>query len=376
MIALDTGHLVYNYGTKLQAYAMQTLLEANGENVEIIQWHKRNLGVLNHLSDTARLIKKVHSRYGFKLIYAAKAICRYRAIDSFNKKYHLHKFYGDFASIKEQTKIYSSAFCGSDQAWLPGNVSHHAYTLEYFSDNTFKAAYAPSFGIDSIDDHLTKQYETFLSKIDSLSVREISGQTIIKGIIHKNVPVVLDPTLLLEKTDWEELRKEATVKIPCHKKYIFCYFLGENAEHRKAVKQYAIQNGYKIINLQHFFKYCKADEGFGDYNLYKITPQDFIELIAKADMVCTDSFHCTAFSIQYHKQFTVFHRFSRNDKASTNNRLYSLLGQIALEQRISQEGSGINNDPINYAEVDEKLYELRRSSREYLVKAMRGIPNV
>ena len=80
MIGLDTGHLVYNYGTKLQAYAMQTLLEQNGERCEIIQWHKRNFGIFNRVVDQYKVLKKIYVGFGKRMKYWPKVMERYLCI--------------------------------------------------------------------------------------------------------------------------------------------------------------------------------------------------------------------------------------------------------------------------------------------------------
>lgn len=294
MIGLDTGHLVYNYGTKLQAYAMQTLLEQNGERCEIIQWHKRNFGIFNRVVDQYKVLKKIYVGFGKRMKYWPKVMERYKKFDDFNSKFHIHKYYGDLDEMKECVSKYSHVFCGSDQAWLPSNVEKHWYTLEFCNSNQVRAAYAPSFGVDRIEDSKLNAYKQFLSLFDYLSVREISGQKIIKKILEKDVPVVLDPTLLLERNYWDRLLKEATVCIP-KQPYCFCYFLGNNKKHRESVKHLSQHKDYKIVNLQHFSGFCEADVDFADENLYAVSPQDFIALIANADYVCTDSFHCTAY---------------------------------------------------------------------------------
>lgn len=99
---------------------------------------------------------------------------------------------------------------------------------------------------------------------------------------------------MLERNYWDRLLKEATVCIP-KQPYCFCYFLGNNKKHRESVKHLSQHKDYKIVNLQHFSGFCEADVDFADENLYAVSPQDFIALIANADYVCTDSFHCTAF---------------------------------------------------------------------------------
>ena len=247
MIGLDTGHLVYNYGTKLQAYAMQSLLSQDGKNVEIIQWHQRDVKLLNGLFGIVRKINKIRHNYGYKHWWSIYK--RYSAIDRFDKKYNIHKFYGTYQDMQQNVKIYNSVFCGSDQAWLPENIIKHWYTLEYCDENIFKAAYAPSFGIDHIEEEFQAQYQSFLSRFDALSVREKSGQKIIQDLIGEKVPVVLDPTLLLDRKDWDVLKDESKVDLPFEGNYIFCYFLGTNKEHRKKVEKFSeVTNFAKAIN--------------------------------------------------------------------------------------------------------------------------------
>lgn len=371
MIGLDTGHLVYNYGTKLQAYAMQTLLEQNGERCEIIQWHKRNFGIFNRVVDQYKVLKKIYLGFGKRMKYWPKVMERYKKFDDFNSKFHIHKYYGDLDEMKECVSKYSHVFCGSDQAWLPSNVEKHWYTLEFCNSNQVRAAYAPSFGVDRIEDSKLNAYKQFLSLFDYLSVREISGQKIIKKILEKDVPVVLAPTLLLERNYWDRLLKEATVCIP-KQPYCFCYFLGNNKKHRESVKHLSQHKDYKIVNLQHFSGFCEADVDFADENLYAVSPQDFIALIANADYVCTDSFHCTAFSIQYEKNFTVFHRFEKKDKNSTNTRLYSLLEQLNLGTRIIDDGQDIIPNAVDYSICNNLLEKQRVISSEYLQEALRA----
>lgn len=369
MIGLDTGHLVYNYGTKLQAYAMQMLLEQNGDRCEIIQWHTKNFGVFNPLVECYKTIKKLYSGYGLKINYWIKIIKRYKALNKFNNKYHIKKYFGSFETMQEKVSHYSRMFCGSDQAWLPENVLKHWYTLEFCNSNQIRTAYAPSFGVDNIENKYWEYYRNFLSKFDYLSVREISGQHIIKKLIDKDVPVVLDPTLLLKRNDWDKLINESTIEIP-KIPYIFCYFLGMNKEHRELVKQFGKEEGLIIVNIPHFSGYCEADIDFGDINLFDVSPQDFIALINNACYICTDSFHCTAFSIQYEKPFTVFHRFGNNDKKSTNTRLYSLLEQLGLSNHIVNNEDKVNADVIDYATCNKLLENLRYLSNQFLQEAL------
>lgn len=140
----------------------------------------------------------------------------------------------------------------------------------------------------------------FLKKIKHIGVREESGQKLVKEIANRDVPVVCDPTLLFTGDEWMAIQqKEPIIK----GKYILCYFLGNNPPHREFAKRLKEVTGCKIIALTHLDEFVKSDEGYADETPYDIDPADFLNLIRNAEYVCTDSFHCSVFSILYKRQF-------------------------------------------------------------------------
>lgn len=118
--------------------------------------------------------------------------------------------------------------------------------------------------------------------------------------------VVADPTLLLNADDWAKEAKNANVDTS--EPYIFCYFLGTNPNARKAANELKAKTGLKIIALRHMDEFVESDEQFGDEAPYAVDPNDFVKYIKDAEYVLTDSFHCSAFSIQFHKKFMTFYR--------------------------------------------------------------------
>ena len=148
----------------------------------------------------------------------------------------------------------------------------------------------------------------------TICVREESGKRLIKGLVGRDVPVVCDPTLLFTGEEWLSIQKqEIIIKEP----YILCYFLGNNPPHRKFAERLKNATGCKIVALTHLDEYVKSDEGYADYMPYDIDPADFLNLIRNAEYVCTDSFHCSVFSMLYKKIFFTFKRYTRKTRSST-----------------------------------------------------------
>lgn len=123
--------------------------------------------------------------------------------------------------------------------------------------------------------------------------------------------------------------------------------------------------------IPHLDEFISSDMGFGDEQLFEIDPEGFVNLIRKAEFICTDSFHGSVFSILNHKRFITFERFKNDDKNSRNSRIISLLSQTGLTDRRFQ-GDILSQmfKPIDYNLVEEKIEEMRKKSLEYLSDAL------
>ena len=113
-------------------------------------------------------------------------------------------------------------------------------------------------------------------------------------------------------------------------------------------------------------EYVSEDEQFGDEAPYNVDPNDFVKYISEAAYVCTDSFHCTVFSILFHRQFMTFYRFATTNKTGRNSRIDSLFNLLGLQDRLYKEDITNITHSINYNSIDEKLDELRKDSIEFL----------
>ena len=136
---------------------------------------------------------------------------------------------------------------------------------------------------------------------------------------------------------------------------------------RKAAKELKEKTGYKIITIRHMDEYVPEDESFGDEAPYAVDPNDFIKYISEAAYVCTDSFHCTVFSILFHRSFMTFYRFAIGSKTGRNSRIDSLFNVLGIDRVHIYNGdiSRIDQE-IDWGKVDTKLAAFRQESIDFL----------
>ena len=299
-------------------------------------------------------------------------VVRDRAFMDFKKNYC--RFTPKTTSREELNKMgreYRAVVLGSDQVWNPANLEMDFYTLNFVPEAKTKIAYAPSFGVAKIPEKQIGATTNYLNRIQYISVREVAGAKIVKDLTGREVPVVCDPTALLICEDWNRIRSD---KKYVDGKYIFCYFLGANPEHRAYAEKVKKQTGYKIVALQHLDEFVKDDLHFGDVTPYDVGPQDFINLLSNAEIILTDSFHGTMFSIYYHKKFFTFSRYSESKKESTNSRIVSILSLMELTDRKLNGTEDVNDclkRQINWDSVQKRLNDFRAKSQEWLLNSLR-----
>ena len=372
-----------NYGSMLQAYATQKILDnydIPNETIKVDNNVDFKKGKRKYYTTQLFNFKFIQSKFGMiKMIVDKKRMpslgkniaTRNRKYKEFRNEIRLSK---DSVTYDELSKManenYSNVVVGSDQLWLPVNVVADYYTLNWVHNNVNKISYSTSFGISKIPSKYDEQYKSFLSRIDHVSVREESGKKILDnyGIDSK---VVCDPTILLSKEEWDqEAVKERIIK----DKYILCYFLGNNIEHRKFAEKLKKATGYKIVSLNHADEYVKYSDQFADIAPYDIGPREWIDLIKNAEYVCTDSFHGTVFSLIFNKMFFDFRRYSENNKMSTNTRIDSLLDLAGVsKQRIltgKENVEDVLKYEIDYDVVNKKLDMFRQESRQWLLDSL------
>ncbi len=385
-IGIVSCYFNHNYGSMLQAYATQRALDKLGVENETININgfsrELQLAKMKHfikLSLTSDILFQKLGMVGNvlrkKLIkneYSALSEIRAGKFDEFKNTYfRLSEEYSSKQDLKDKcSERYSAVLVGSDQLWLPANIAADYYTLSFAHEKINTIAYSTSFGMSELPKSSEKSAAEFLKKIKHLSVREISGQDIVYKLSGRKIPVVCDPTLLFDGGEWSDIQTEEPLY---NEKYILCYFLGKNKYSREFAKELRHKTGCKIIALAHLDEYVKDDDGYADEMPFDIGPAEFVNLVKNAEYVCTDSFHCSVFSILYSKKFFVFRRYTDTTKQSTNNRLDSLCELLAITGVIQEGQMNVEDamkNTIDFGAVHERLAEFRKESYQYLENAL------
>lgn len=383
-IALVTCYFQHNYGSQLQALATQMIFDKLGLENETIridglkaeinkakyQYFLSKIFDINTVRDKMATVRKqIAKRTNPE--YARNLTVRDRIFSDFaESKFKLSALYTSKAELGRKAHSYDAFVVGSDQLWLPSNISADYYTLNFVPEEVKKIAYATSFGVSQLPHKQAEMARHFLNRLNAIFVRETSGQKLIRQLTGKEVPLVCDPTLLFTAEEWN---RQAPQTRKIQENYLLCYFLGNNPEQRNFAKKLADALNCKIVQLPNLDEYIKSDEGFATYPLYDVSPLDFIALIRDARFVLTDSFHCTVFSTLFEKPFFSFRRYNNDSQVSTNSRIYSLLDTFGIPERLltgKEEIGQCLNMSIAFPKVHKNIDDLRLKSIEMLTKAL------
>lgn len=391
-IALVTCYFQPNYGSQLQAFATQEAFVKLGLEHETImidgllpeinkakyKYFLSKILDVNTVKDKMATVRKLLAKKR-NPEYARNLEVRYGMFRDFaSNMFTLSRRYDSKAQLGESAHDYAAFVVGSDQLWLPSNIAADYYTLNFVPDGVCKIALATSFGISVLPEKYGRKAGEFLNRIDYVSVRETSGQKLVKQWADRDVPVVCDPTIMFDAEEWKKaIGADGDGKRFANgEKYLFVYFLGNNPWEREIVKRVRKETGLKIVQIAHSDEYVKSDEGFADFTPYNVGPREFVELIRDAEYVFTDSFHCSVFSMLNSKRFFTFPRYSNDGPASTNGRLYSLLSLVKQEKRMVRKSDIFNvadrlKEEVDYKVVHGELDKLRQFTWNWLEKALK-----
>jgi len=357
-----TCHDVYNHGALLQAFALQQYLEDLRHLVEIINYKPDYLS--QHFSFRAVSNPKFDKPIIKCLYLLAKlpsrlcALPRKKAFDKFRNKYlNITSIrYNSNEELKNNLPIADAYICGSDQIWNSffRNGKDPAFYLDFVPDEKLKISYAPSFATECIDESLEPFVKENIKRLNTISVRETSGLNILRKMGIENAVQVMDPVFLLSAKFWEQSFVE-----PINEDYIFVYDFDSHPLVEHIAKKMAAKFNCKIITVNKNITYS-------DKNYWKKGPEFFISLMSNAKFVVSNSFHATAFSLIFEKQFCVVSRTE-----AINTRMTDLLGLFNLQNRIINKKTDLEQLPnINYSKINPLIEEESERSKLFLKNAL------
>lgn len=360
-----------NYGATLQAVALNHFLNSKGYVAENLDYNDLNR-VRNSLSAKQRIVNDLWTKVFLRFVIGDKKNAQFESFRKENIKFSVGRWRSKESLLNNPPK-YDVYMSGSDQIWNPDVMrDDYNYLLAFAPEGANKVAYASSFGKSKLPENKKDIYEKYLKEFDSIAVREKSGKAIVNELLGYEPTQVVDPTLLLDKTEWAKITKFRENS----EKYVLCYYMPGDKTVTNAIKKIsndlAKKNGLKVVNLglKEYYKFvpgmdCRVDAG----------PADFVNLFMGAEYVVTNSFHGTAFSTNFGKKVYVPINKDLDGTKARHIRMVDYLKIIGMESSVIPVGAdGVIPDisaiQFDYDTVNANIQEMRKASVEYLVNAL------
>ncbi len=370
-IGIITINSAYNYGCVLQAWSLQRYLEKEGHQALIINCR------FPEIDEVYRLFvkRKRFANSGLNVVYNGLRRVKFHLTererikkakkfeDFIHRTMHTTKPFTSYKELEEQNAgaPYDVLITGSDQVWNSSITKglNPAYFLEFDHTGKKRISYASSIGKTELTSEEQEFFAKSLQKYSAISVREQSAKELLTPLVNKEISVVADPTLLLEKSDFDALKQPSRF----HKEYLLVHIIGEDENVKKIAAAMSRALNLPIVQNRGKRQYDGELGRFADAG-----PKEFIGLVEGASFVVTNSFHATLFAILYERDFiTVPHKLYPE-------RMRYLLEQMGLsdhlvegEEKLPGDGKILMPD---YEKVKLRLKTLQENSRKFLKNSL------
>lgn len=356
-VGIITFNRAINYGAVLQSYALKNKILAAGNNCEVLNYY-------------CEAVEKGASPFYINscspkdiLIFLMQIGMRIKKNKKFKEFAQKYLDVSDNVLNNDNISSYAEKFdlliTGSDQVWnYEITDMDENYFLSFAKGKTKTASYAASFGVSTIPEKYRDKYTKLLANVQNISVREETGQKIVEELTGERPVITIDPVFLLKKAEWEEIISPPDMK----EEYVLVYSINKT-DCYKIAEQIAKEKNLSIVGLQTPMSNrvkCKT--------IRTESPQEFLGWINKARYVVTDSFHGTAFSIIFNKQFVLCKGGEGTNRLS---RQETLLNTTGLSHRIcGLKDYKLIYDEIEYNHVNDVITSVRENSTEFLNNLM------
>ena len=359
----------YNYGGLLQAYALQKAITDLGYQAEQISY-KLESGYDGWNPIKASIKKPVaylyhRAKYGK---WFDQYTVRRKKFEAFAETIP-HTEVVTAQAISELSNQFDCFVCGSDQIWNPIGWQP-TLLFDFLPNDKKRISYAASIARDELTEEEYAFMKPYLDRFSAISVREKkSADMLNRKFPRLNVQAVPDPVFLLVKDEWVNLLPRRKEK---DEPYIFAYFLGENGENRQKAIQYAADKNLKI-RFASYMDYAQFewDKKHSELLASPMGVEEFLQSIANAELVLTDSFHAAAFSSILKTPFYALPRFKAQDGNSMNSRILNLVQELEILGRYTE------TLPVEYKwqeyelkHIDENLSRMQKNGMQYLKESL------
>lgn len=328
-----------NIGAFLQAFSLLEVLKTEGYNPAFAR-----INVPTSNGATSKLGKIIRYACQGKIQLLLYKIRSKKKYDEARKHMHFKDF--------DESVRYDAAIIGSDEVWNVSSSSFIHYP-QYFGEHLNAdriISYAPSAGNTTIVQ--MQKSEIDFHRFTSLSVRDQMTYDLVCSLDKRKPEIVLDPTFLIDSYE------PFLPKMACNTEYILVYSYGENVD-IKRVKEFSKKVNLPLYSVGTYNSWCHKN--------IIVSPFEFLSYLKQAKYVVTSTFHGTALSIKFNKQFVVY--------PGTSKKILSLLNDFSLNERNAAKSDDLHlhfSKEIDYVEVNKVLEEKRAKSLHFLLSSLGG----
>lgn len=372
-IGIVTFHNAHNFGAVIQAWALQEYLYGLGYDAEIINYRHPDIEKVYRLINPSKPYKVKVLNIIYNTLRLMKALLNYNKSKKYyiytrfvNKRLKIMGLYNNYKNLRNAKIEHDILIAGSDQIWNEDITKglHPAFFLAFGKKEAKRISYAASIGKTHVSDEELLFFQRYLKNFDYISVREKTAKDAINHLTSKNIDVVLDPTLLLDRNKYDLLKNDPRIK----SKYIYVHNVGTKRVDKDLfdiAEEISNKTGVPIIHNRSNHT-CKNDLKINATT----SPEKTIGYIANAEYVITNSYHATIFSILYQRKFFTMPYFKRPE------RMIYLLNSLGLNKQLVNNVKDLPVDKkmfaIDYNRVEKLLKKQKELSISFLINAISG----
>lgn len=373
-IGIVTFNSAHNYGAVLQAWALQEYLRSEGHDPSIINYRIFDIDKLYRLYKPRNPYKNATMN---KLVHKAQDVKAYQRDKKKYKRYKAFEHFinhtlnttqppvKNFAQLSKKEFDFDAMIAGSDQIWNGVFTKMNpGYFLGFGKPEVKRISYAASIGKDEISDVEALQFQKFIHNFDYISVREAKAKEEVLRFIDDEVEVVCDPTLLLPRSKYDELKRDPKI----NQEYIYVHnvhLVKVDERLNVMAEELSRRTGLPIVHNRADYDFSNQCGKFLDGG-----PEEFLGWIANARYVLANSFHATVFSMIFHKEFITIPHFQNPD------RMRFFLGELGIGNHLLAYPEELPEDlkelAIDYDKVEECRDKMKERSVAFLKKALEG----
>lgn len=345
-----------NYGSALQNYALQQAIQECGADSKTICVRPKSkllqfFRSYVFASSWSEFLRKQWKLYSD----IANHSKRKKVSDFFEERIALTK-YKSISELTQREKSTTTFIAGSDQIWNPAFQPSRLYYLQFAEQTSGRCySYAVSLAVDRLSSQEERYYQQAIQgRFDCVSVRERTGANLLKGILQgMDIREDVDPVLLwIPSGGWASLASNRF----CGKKYVLLYMLRPLKDLVEFALKVGRDLGRPVIYLGDYVFKANGMKFVGDAGV-----EDFLSAIMNAEVVITNSFHATLFSILFKKPFYTV------AVTKTGSRVTDFLTSVGLQDRIiTNDTTNVKNYVPDYDEAIASIEQRAALSREYI----------